>query len=60
MYKINLRGKKTNPLALVFAFLFLTLLCLYAHLYCELIRQFDSVQTLLAMCKLHACFLCCR
>lgn len=56
MYEINHRGKKTNPMALVFAFLLLTLQCPCVHLYCELIHQYDSVQTPLAMCKLHACF----
>lgn len=43
-------------MALVFAFLLLTLQCPCVHLYCELIHQYDSVQTPLAMCKLHACF----
>lgn len=56
MYKINPKGKNTNPMALVFAFLLLMLQCPYVHLYCELIHQYDSVQILLAMCKLHACF----
>lgn len=39
-----------------FAFLLLMLRCPYAHLYCELIHQYDSVLTLLALCKLHAWF----
>lgn len=42
-------------MALVFAFLLLMWQCPRVHLYCELIRQYGSVQTPLAMCKLHAC-----
>lgn len=55
MYKIHLRGKKTDPMAVVFAFLLLMFQCPCVHLYCERIHQHDSVRTLLAMCKLHAC-----
>lgn len=43
-------------MALVFAFLLLMLRCPCVHLYCELIHQCDSVQTLLTVCKLHAWF----
>lgn len=57
MSKIHLRGKKKTKLwQLSFAFLLLTLQCPYVHLHWELIHQYDSVQTLLAICKLHACF----
>lgn len=43
-------------MALVFAVLLLVSRFPYAHLYCELICQYDSVPTLLALCKLHAWF----
>lgn len=43
-------------MALVFALLLLVSRCPYAHLCCELIHQYDSVPTRLALCKLHAWF----
>lgn len=39
MYKIHLRGKKTDPMAVVFAFLLLMFQRPCAHLCCDRIQQ---------------------